>query len=162
MELSHPELSQPTPSARRPGWMWAGAAAGLGLALTMFLNHNGGVRTPAAAVPPPTETFVVSGAVVLGDAASFTRDDHGGCTGTGTHADVTAGAPVLIMTGGGGFAGGKLTDARALTNGSCRFGFTVAGVPARQDSYALTVADGEPRPYVEQELRSALLALRLD
>ncbi|WP_319462746.1 hypothetical protein [Micromonospora sp. RTP1Z1] len=155
MQPSHPE-----PTARRPVWMWAGATAGLALAVTMFLN-NSGPRTPAAASRPPAETFVVSGAVLLGDGASFTRDDHGGCAGTGDHADIKDGAPVLITTGDG-FAGGKLTDARALIDGTCRFWFSVPGVPTGQDTYLLMVADRDPRQYIEHELKSALLALRVD
>ncbi|MBM0240593.1 hypothetical protein JNW88_32330 [Micromonospora sp. ATA32] len=156
MQPLHPETT-----ARRPVWMWAGAAAGLGLAVTMFLN-NSGPRTPAAASrPTATGTFVVTGAVVLGDGASFTRDDHLGCAGTGGYADVRDGAPVLIATAGG-FAAGKLTDPRALTDGTCRFFFTVRGVPAGQDTYLLMVADQESHQYVEQELKAWLVSLRVD
>ena len=86
----------PGPTARRPGWMWAGAAAGLLLAVSMFVNGNK-ARTPAAASRPPTETFVASGTVLLGDGASFVADGHGGCAGTGYHADVKEGAPVVIF-----------------------------------------------------------------
>lgn len=155
MQPLHPE-----PTSRRPVWMWAGAAAGLGLALTMFLN-NSGPHTSAAASQPTTGTFVVSGAVVLGDGASFTRDDHGGCAGTGAHADVIDGAPVLITTTDG-LATGRLTDPRALTDGTCRFWFSVRGVPTGQDAYLLMVADRDPRQYAEQELTSALVSLRVD
>ncbi|MFC8846916.1 MULTISPECIES: hypothetical protein [unclassified Micromonospora] len=104
---------------------------------------------------------MVSGAVLLGAGASFVRDDHGGCAGTGDHADIKDGAPVIITTGDS-FAGGKLTDARALTDGTCRFWFSVRGVPTRQDTYLLMVADEGPRQYNERELKSALLALRAD
>ncbi|MET7806147.1 hypothetical protein ABZ744_28240 [Micromonospora chersina] len=152
--------SQPEPTGRRPVWMWAGAAAGLALALTMFLNNNG-PRTRAAASPPPTGTFVVSGAAVLADGASFTRDDRGGCAGTGTRADVVDGAPVLIMTTGG-MAAGSLTDGRALTDGTCRFWFSVRGVPTGQDAYLVMVADRDTRQYAERELTGVLVSLRLD
>ncbi|NBE81946.1 hypothetical protein [Micromonospora rubida] len=148
------------PTTHRSVWMWAGAAAGLALAVTMFLNSSK-TRTPAAASRPPTETFVVSGAVLLGDSASFVRDDHGGCGGTGDHAGVKDGAPVLITTRDG-FAGGKLTDARALTDGTCQFRFSVPRVPTGQDTYLLMVAGQDPRQYIEHELKSALLALRVD
>ncbi|SCG77257.1 hypothetical protein [Micromonospora inositola] len=155
MQPLHPE-----PTSRHPVWMWAGAAAGLGLALTMFLN-NSGPRTRAAASRPTTGTFVVSGAVVLGDGASFTRDDHGGCAGTGAHADVIDGAPVLITTTGG-LAAGRLADPRALTDGTCRFWFSVRGVPTRQNAYLVMVADRDLRQYSEQELTGALVSLRVD
>ncbi|MDZ5443544.1 hypothetical protein U2F26_12465 [Micromonospora sp. 4G57] len=155
MQPLHPE-----PTSRRPLWTWAGAAAGLALALTMFLN-NSGPRTGAAASRPTTGIFVVSGAVVLGDGASFTRDDHGGCAGTGAHADVVDGAPVLITTTGG-LAAGRLTDPRALTDGTCRLWFSVRGVPTGQDAYLVMVADREPRQYAEQELTGALVSLRID
>ncbi|MEV4480650.1 hypothetical protein [Micromonospora coxensis] len=102
-----------------------------------------------------------TGTVLLGDGASFLTDDHGGCAGTGDHAGTKDGAPVVIATGDS-FAGGTLTDARALTDGTCQFRFSVPGVPTRQDTYLLMVADEEPRRYVEHELRSALLALRVD
>lgn len=155
MQPSHPE-----PTSRHPVWMWAGAAAGLALALTMFLN-NSGPRTRAAASPAPTSTFVVSGAAVLADGASFTRDDHGGCAGTGAYADVVDGAPVLVMTTGG-MAAGRLTDPRALTDGTCRFWFSVPRVPAGQDAYLVMVADRDSRQYAEQELAGALVSLRVD
>jgi hypothetical protein len=155
MQPLHPE-----PTAQRPVWMWAGAAAGLALAVTMFLNSSK-PHTSAAASRPPTETFVVSGAVLLGDSASFIRDDHGGCAGTGEHADIKDGAPVLITTGNG-FAGGKLTGARALTNGTCQIRFSVPRVPTGQDTYLLMIANRDPRQYIEHELKSALLAVRVD
>ncbi|MFI0791165.1 hypothetical protein ACH4OY_00450 [Micromonospora rubida] len=151
---------RPAPTAQRPVWMWAGAAAGLALAVIMFLNSSK-PHTPAAANRPPTGTFVVSGAVLLGDGASFIRDDHGGCGGTGDHAGVKNGAAVLITTRDG-FAGGKLTAARALTDGTCQFRFSVPAVPTGQDTYLLMVADRDPRQYIEHELKSALLALRVD
>ncbi|MDG4815328.1 hypothetical protein O7628_07380 [Micromonospora sp. WMMD956] len=110
---------------------------------------------------PPTETFVVSGAVLLGDGVSFVRDDHGGCAGTGDHADIKDGAPVIITTGGS-FAGGRLTDARALADGTCRFWFSVPGVPIRQDAYLLMVADLDARQHNGHDLKNALLALRAD
>ncbi|MEV4843078.1 hypothetical protein AB0K20_07655 [Micromonospora matsumotoense] len=128
--------------------------------MSMFVNGNK-ARTPAAASRPPTETFVASGTVLLGDGASFVADGHGGCAGTGDHADVKEGAPVVIFAGLG-FAGGRLTDGRALTDGTCQFRFAVSGVPARQDGYLLMVAGWDSRQYVEQELKSALLALRVD
>jgi hypothetical protein len=140
--------------------MWAGAAAGLGLALTMFLN-NSGPRTQAAASRPTTGTFVVSGAVLLADGESFTRDDHGGCAGTDAHADVIDGAPVLITTSGG-LATGRLNTPRALTDGTCRFWFSVRGVPTGQDAYLVMVADRDPRQYAEQELIGTLVRLRVD
>lgn len=140
--------------------MWAGAAAGLGLAVTMFLN-NGGSRTPAVAQQPTTGTFVVSGAVVLGASASFSKDDHGGCAGTGAHAGVVDGALVLITTTGG-FAAGRLSDPQALSDGTCRFWFSVAGVPTGQDAYLVMVADREPRQYAEQDLTGASVSLRVD
>jgi hypothetical protein len=140
--------------------MWVGAAVGLALAVGMFLNGNRS-RTPAAASRPPAETFVASGAVLLGDRASFVGDDRGGCAGTGEHAGVREGAAVIITTGDS-FAGGKLTDARVLADGTCQFRFSVPGVPARQDGYLLMVAERDPRRYIEHELRSALLALRVD
>ncbi|QDY10501.1 hypothetical protein FJK98_27940 [Micromonospora sp. HM134] len=118
-------------------------------------------RTPAAASRPPTETFVVSGTVLLGDGASFVADGQGGCAGTGDHADVKEGAPVVIFAGLG-FAGARLTDPRVLADGGCQFRFSVSGVPARQDSYLLMVADRDSRKYFEQELKSPLLALRVD
>ncbi|WP_229400704.1 hypothetical protein [Micromonospora okii] len=152
--------SSPEPTARRPVWMWAGAAAGLAIAVGMFLVGSRS-RTPAAASRQPTETFVASGTVLLGDGTSFVRDDRGGCAGTGDHAGIRDGAPVIITTGDS-FAGGKLTDARVLADGTCQFRFSVPGVPARQDAYLLTVADRDPRQYIEHELRSALLALRVD
>ncbi|PZG03003.1 hypothetical protein [Micromonospora deserti] len=155
MQPLHPE-----PTSQRPVWMWAGAAAGLGLALTMFLN-NSGPRTRATASQPTTGSFVVSGAVVLGDGASFTRDDHGGCAGTGAHADVIDGAPVLI-TATGGLAAGRLTDPQALSDGTCRFWFSVRGVPTGQDAYLVMVADRDLRQYAEQELTGALVSLRVD
>jgi hypothetical protein len=155
MQPLHPE-----PTGQRPVWMWAGAAAGLALAVIMFLNSSK-PRTPAAASRPPTETFVVSGMVLLDDGASFIRNDHGGCAGTGDHADIRDGAPVLIATGNG-FAGGKLTDASALTNGTCQLRFSVPGVPTGQDTYLLMVANRDPRQYIEHELKSALLAVRVD
>ncbi|MFE9957370.1 hypothetical protein [Micromonospora sp. NPDC005299] len=155
MQPLHPE-----PTSRRPVWMWAGAAAGLGLALTMFVN-NSGPSIRAAASRPTTSAFVVSGAVVLGDGASFSRDDHGGCAGTGARADVIDGAPVLIMTTAG-LAAGKLTGARALTDGTCRFWFSVPGVPTGQDGYLVMIADRDPRQYAEPELTGALVSLRVD
>ncbi|WP_431972774.1 hypothetical protein [Micromonospora haikouensis] len=151
---------QPAPAVRRSGWMWVGAAAGLALAVSMFVN-SGRSHAPAATSRPPTETFVVSGAVLLGDGVSFVRDDHGGCAGTGDQADIKDGAPVIITTGGS-FAGGRLTDARALADGTCRFWFSVRGVPTRQDAYLLMVADLDARQYNEHDLKSALLALRAD
>ncbi|MEU8374228.1 hypothetical protein AB0C22_14020 [Micromonospora sp. NPDC048894] len=151
---------RPEPTARRAGWMWAGAAAGLLLAVGMFVNSNKS-RTPASASRPPTETFVASGTVLLGDGASFVADGHGGCAGTGDHAGVKEGAAVIV-TAGAGFAGGRLTDARAFPGGSCQFRFSVPGIPTKQDGYLLMVADGDPRRYLEHELRSALLALRVD
>lgn len=155
MQPLHPE-----PTSRRPVWMWAGAAAGLGLAVTMFLN-NSGPRPRAAASRPATGAFVVSGAVVLGDGASFRRDDHGGCAGAGAHSDLVDGAPVLVMTTGG-LAAGTLTDPQALTDGTCRFWFSVPGVPTGQDAYLVMVADGDPHQYAEQDLTGALVSLRLD
>ncbi|MEU8262252.1 hypothetical protein AB0C02_16680 [Micromonospora sp. NPDC048999] len=155
MQPLHPE-----PTTRRPLWTWAGAAAGLGLALTMFLN-NSGPRTRAAASRPTTGTFVVSGTVVLDDGASFTRDDHSGCTGTGTHADVIDGAPVLIMSTGG-LAAGRLTKPQALTDGTCQFSFSVPGVPTGQDAYLVMIAERDPRQYAEQELTVTLVSLRVD
>ncbi|MGX4652258.1 hypothetical protein ACWCHM_01025 [Micromonospora sp. SCSIO 07396] len=146
---------------RRPGWMWAGAAAGLLLAGGMFVGNSTRARTPVAANRPPGETFTASGTVLLGDRGSFVADGHGGCAGTGGHADVQAGAQVVIFAGLG-FAGGRLTDARALADGTCQFRFSVSGIPARQDSYLLMVADRDSRQYVEQELKSTLLALRVD
>ncbi|WP_422754678.1 hypothetical protein [Micromonospora sp. WMMD708] len=146
---------------RRPGWMWAGAAAGLLLAGGMFVGNSTRARTPVAANRPPGETFVASGTVLLGDRGSFVTDGHGGCAGAGGHADVQEGAQVVIFAGLG-FAGGRLTDARALADGTCQFRFSVSGIPARQDSYLLMVADRDSRQYVEQELKSALLALRVD
>ncbi|MEU5939934.1 hypothetical protein ABZ807_12205 [Micromonospora sp. NPDC047548] len=155
MQPLHPEST-----SRRPVWMWAGGAAGLGLALAMFLN-NSGPLTDAAASRPTTGTRVVSGAVVFGDGASFTRDDHGGCAGIGAHADVIDGAQVLIMTTGG-LAAGRLTDPQALTDGTCRFRFSVRGVPTGQDAYLVMVADRDPRQYTEQELTGAPVSLRVD
>ncbi|MEU1755875.1 hypothetical protein ABZ436_24890 [Micromonospora matsumotoense] len=128
--------------------------------MSMFvISHQ--ARTPAAASRPPTETFVVSGTVLLGDGASFVADGHGGCAGTGEHADVTERAPVIV-TAGAWFAGGRLTDARALPGGGCQFRFSVPGIPTEQDGYLLMVAEGDPRRYLEHELKSALLALRVD
>ncbi|MFI7577848.1 hypothetical protein [Micromonospora sp. NPDC049497] len=155
MQPLHPE-----PTSRRPVWTWAGAAAGLALALTMFLNTRA-PNTPSAASRPATETFVVSGAVVLGDGTSFTRDDRGGCAGTGAHADVVDGAVVLITTTGG-FAGGTLTDPQALADGTCRFSFSAPRVPAGQDAYLVMVADQDPRQYTEQELTGPSVSLRVD
>lgn len=150
----------PQPAPQNSVWMWAGAAAGLGLAVIMFLN-NSGPRTPATASQPTTGTFVVSGTVVLGDGASFTRDNHGGCTGTGAHADVIDGAPVLITTTGG-LAAGTLTNPHALTDGTCRFSFSARGVPTGQDAYLVMVADQDSRQYTEQELTGASVSLRFD
>ena len=155
MQPLDPEL---TP--RRPVWMWVGAAAGLGLALNMFLNNNG-LRTGAAAAQPSTGTFLVSGTVVLGDSTSFTADGHGGCAGSGTHADVVDGALVLV-TAKGGFGGGTLTAPRTLDDGTCWFSFSVPEVPAAQDSYLVMVASQDPREYTGQELTAGLATLRLD
>ncbi|MEV0428695.1 hypothetical protein [Micromonospora sp. NPDC050495] len=155
MQPLHPEAT-----SRRSVWMWVGGAAGLALALAMFLN-NSRPPTPAATSRPATSTFVVSGAVVLGNTASFARDDRGGCAGTGAHADVINGAPVLITTTGG-LATGQLTDPRALTDGTCRFWFSVLGVPTGQDAHLVMVADRDTRQYAEQELTGALVSLRVD
>ncbi|MFC4022047.1 hypothetical protein ACFOW4_29485 [Micromonospora sp. GCM10011542] len=155
MQPLHPE-----PTSRRPVWTWAGAAAGLALALTAFLN-NSEPRTPAAARAPITGTFVVSGVVLLGDRDSFTRDDHGGCAGTGSHADVTDGALVLITTTAG-FASGTLTGPQAFSDGTCRFLFSVQGVPGGQTTYLVMVGEHGPRQYTERELTGALVNLRLD
>ncbi|MFY1680569.1 hypothetical protein ACN265_03415 [Micromonospora sp. WMMD730] len=127
----------------------------------MFVGNSTRARTPVAANRLPRETFVASGTVLLGDGGSFVTDGHGGCAGTGDHADVREGAQVVIFAGLG-FAGGRLTDPRALADGTCQFRFTVPGIPVRQDSYLLMVADQDSRQYVEQELKSALLALRVD
>lgn len=154
------ESSRPHVSRQRPVWMWAGAAAGLGLALTMFLN-NSRSRTYPATPHTATRTFVVSGTVVLGDATSFMSDDHGGCTGTGAHADVTDGAMVLITTTGG-LAAGRLSDPQALTDGTCQFRFSVPGVPTGQDAYLVMVAEQDLRQYAEQELTSTSVHLRVD
>ncbi|MFI2652232.1 hypothetical protein [Micromonospora fulviviridis] len=62
----------------------------------------------------------------------------------------------------GGMAAGRLTDARALTDGTCRFWFSVPRVPTGQDAYLVMVADRDTRQYAEQELAGALVSLRLD
>ncbi|MER7456621.1 hypothetical protein [Micromonospora sp. NPDC126480] len=152
--------SRPEPTPQRSIWMWAGAAAGLALAVLMFLNSGGG-RVPAAANQPVTDTFAVSGTVVLGAAAAFIRDDHGGCAGTGAHADVVDGALVLVAAAGG-LAAGKLTEPQALPDGTCRFRFSVDRVPAGQDAYLIMVADREPRQLTEPELTGPQLSLRID
>ncbi|TDB71285.1 hypothetical protein [Micromonospora sp. KC721] len=148
------------PASRRSVWMWVGAVAGLGLALSMFLNNNG-PRTRVVARPSATSAFMVSGVVVLGDSASFSRDGRGGCGGTGTHADVVDGALVLITTTGG-LAAGRLTDPQALTDGTCRFAFSVPGVPTGQDVYLVMVAHRDTRTYLERELTGEPVRLRVD
>ncbi|MFR9775417.1 hypothetical protein ACL02O_05090 [Micromonospora sp. MS34] len=151
--------SYPAPTQRRNVWMWAGAAAGFGLAVTSFLGARH-AHPAAAPSRPPAENFVVTGAVVLDGGTSFIPDDHGGCAGTGGHADIKDGTPVLLTTGAA-MAGGRLTDGRTLTDGTCRFWFAVRGVPAGQDTYLLMVAGQDPRQFTEQELKSTVVTLRL-
>lgn len=153
------EQSQAEPTPRRPIWMWAGAAAGLALAVSMFLNN----RTPhtrAAASRPSSGTFLISGTVVLGDGASFTKVDGGGCTGAGAHADVVDGAPVLIVTPAGA-ASGTLSVPRTLDGDTCVFSFSVPEVPKGQNRYVVMVADQDPLQYAEDQLTGALVSLRL-
>jgi hypothetical protein len=140
--------------------MWVGAAAGLALALSMFLNNNG-PRGQATAVKPGTGNLRISGEVLLADSASFTKVDGGGCAGSGVYADVVEGASVVITTTGA-VAGATLTGSRAAADGSCRFSFSVSEVPTGQDAYLVMIADQDLHQYAESELTGALTSLRLD
>ncbi|GAA1894154.1 hypothetical protein [Asanoa iriomotensis] len=139
--------------------MWVGAVAGLALAVNMFLNRNQ-PPTPAVADRPSSGSFVVSGAVVLG--SSFTKDDQGGCAGTGTHADVVEGAAVVVVTAGAGFGGGELAVSQALDDGTCRFSFSVNDVPAGEGTYVVMIGGQDVRNYSEEQLTAGLVNIRLD
>ncbi|SNS69586.1 hypothetical protein SAMN05421812_101448 [Asanoa hainanensis] len=149
------------PTPRRPPWLWLGGFLGLLLAVGMFRASYSGSRPEEPVLPPIFGTFVVSGAVVLGDSASFTKDGHGGCAGTGAHAGVVDGARVVVTTSSGSTSG-TLTLPRLADDGTCWFSFSVPDVPSLQAPYAVVVAGEKAREYTEQELTAGLTSLRLD
>lgn len=115
---------------------------------------------PAPSAPAGAD-FVVSGAVAVSGSGSFTRDGQGGCAGTGQYADLRNGAPVVIAGDEPTIASGQLADGRALTDGTCRFWFSVPKVPAGQDGYRLMVVGRDGGAYTEAALKGTLLTVRL-
>ncbi|MFC4149396.1 hypothetical protein ACFO0M_24370 [Micromonospora mangrovi] len=110
---------------------------------------------------PADAGFVVSGAVSIAGNGSFTRDGRGGCAGAGQYADLRNGAPVVIAGDEPPMATGQLADGRALTDGTCRFWFSVPKVPARQDGYRLMVVGRDGGAYTEAALKGTLVTVRL-
>ena len=114
------------------------------------------------------ETFTVTGTVVMPipDDQVFTGLEVEGqgpvpkteCEGKGSHADVTAGAQVLIRDGRGKLlAVGELgPGAVQVEASSCSFALTVDGVPIEKALYSLEVAHRGANHYTEKKIKEAL------
>lgn len=125
----------------------------------LAVNRSSGGGSGAGRV---TQTHTITGTLTLGDGSdpnsnNFYSKGSGNCSGQSGYDDITQGAQVTVTDGGGNVLATSslgLGDQIGSGFGSCRFSFTLTGVPDAA-FYGVTISDRGTLNYSRAQMESA-------